>query len=131
MESWIELLISGEVLNLQNVIFAIIVTVVFVIMISAVINTSLMTVMERTREIGTLTALGYRRKHIMFLFLSESAYIITWRNCWSSPRMGCRNYLGSKGIVFALPGQRVATNTHPYIPWSFILLASGLRSVLH
>jgi len=37
-----------------------------------VINTMLMSVLERTREIGTLRALGWRRRRIMGMILSES-----------------------------------------------------------
>jgi len=38
-----------------------------------IVNTMFVSVMERTREIGILKALGYRRKEIMGMFLSEAA----------------------------------------------------------
>lgn len=128
VETWVELSsFLGEVLGLQDAIFAIIISVVFIIMISAIINTSLMTVMERTREIGTLTALGYRRKHIIFLFLAESSaislsggisgIILTW---------SIISFYSIKGIIFSLPGQKVATILYPFIPVSFIILVLSL-----
>jgi len=40
---------------------------------TGIINTMLVSVMERTREIGILKALGYGPKHIMLLFLTEAA----------------------------------------------------------
>lgn len=76
VQTWIELAgILRDSLNLQNVIFNLVMFIVFSIVISAIVNTSLMTVMERTREIGTLMALGYRRFHITLQFLIESAVI--------------------------------------------------------
>jgi putative ABC transport system permease protein len=38
-----------------------------------IVNTMYVSVMERTREIGILKALGYRPRQIMGLFLSEAA----------------------------------------------------------
>jgi putative ABC transport system permease protein len=50
-------------------------TVLFVIVLTGIINTMLMSVYERTREIGTLLALGVRRAQVMRLFLLEAAVI--------------------------------------------------------
>ena len=60
---------------LQDIVFPAVVAIMFAIVIAAIVNTSLMTVMERTREIGTLMALGYRRRHILLSFSPESAVI--------------------------------------------------------
>jgi ABC-type antimicrobial peptide transport system permease subunit len=38
-----------------------------------IVNTMFVSVMERTREIGVLKALGYRPRQIMGMFLSEAA----------------------------------------------------------
>jgi ABC-type lipoprotein release transport system permease subunit len=40
-----------------------------------IINTLIMSVYERTREIGILSAVGMRGGRIMFLFLAESAFL--------------------------------------------------------
>jgi putative ABC transport system permease protein len=51
---------------------AMVVTVIlFVIVFSTVMNTMLMVVLERTNEIGTMTAFGFKRRHILSLFLLE------------------------------------------------------------
>ena len=42
---------------------------------TVVINTTMMTVYERTREIGTLAAMGMRSREIVGLFFTESAYL--------------------------------------------------------
>jgi len=45
--------------------------ILFVIVFSTVMNTMLMVVLERTSEIGTLAAFGFKRGHILSLFLLE------------------------------------------------------------
>jgi putative ABC transport system permease protein len=122
VETWLE--ISGffkDVMNLQNAIFRAVLLIVFLIVISAIINTSLMTVMERTREIGTLMALGYRRMHIIFLFLCESAVIGVMGG---TAGIGLVTIglliLSHKGLVFALPGQSIATVLYPFVAPSFV-----------
>lgn len=61
-----------KVKNMFDVIFAFLFVIVFVIVIMSVINTMSMAVIERTREIGTLRALGLKRRGVNFLFGMES-----------------------------------------------------------
>lgn len=51
--------------------------VIVIISISAlsVMNTMTKSLSERTREVGTLMSLGFRRKHIRFIFLAESLFL--------------------------------------------------------
>lgn len=58
-----------------DVIFAFLFSIVFIIVIMSVINTMGMAVVERTREIGTLRALGLRRKGVMLLFAVETSLL--------------------------------------------------------
>jgi len=47
--------------------------VMTIIVAAGVLNTALMSVFERTREIGTLRAVGARRSRVLLLFLAEAA----------------------------------------------------------
>ena len=64
-----------RVKEMFDVIFAFLFTIVFIIVVMSVINTMSMTVIERTREIGTLRALGLKRRGVTFLFAIESTLL--------------------------------------------------------
>lgn len=123
VQTWIELAgILRDSMNLQNVIFNLVLFIVFSIVISAIVNTSLMTVMERTREIGTLMALGYRRFHITFQFLIESAVIgLIGGLAGMALAVSILFFLKVRGLVIALPGQTVATVLYPTVATTFLL----------
>jgi putative ABC transport system permease protein len=56
---------------MYDVIFFYLFILVFIIVVMSVINTMSMVVLERTREIGTLRALGLKRKGVLLLFAIE------------------------------------------------------------
>ena len=62
---------KGFYASLVEVIKAIVIAVV----VFSIVNTMLMTVFERFREIGTLRAIGTRKRGIMALFLAEGAVL--------------------------------------------------------
>lgn len=61
--------------NMLDVIFFLMFLIVFTIAAMSVINTISMAVLERTREIGTLRALGTKRRDIVWLFAAESGLL--------------------------------------------------------
>lgn len=116
-----------DAMALQDAVFGAIVGIMFAIVIAAIINTSLMTVMERTREIGTLMALGYRRRHILLLFLTESA-VIGGGGGLAGIGVGLSllKFLSINGLTITLPGQSVSAVLYPSISPTFIALLLGL-----
>lgn len=67
-----------QVKSMFDMIFTFIFSIVFVIVIMSVINTMSMSVMERTREIGTMRALGFKKNSIKALFSIEGALLGLW-----------------------------------------------------
>jgi putative ABC transport system permease protein len=76
MKTWNELsMFYKQVKNLFDMIFLFIFIIVLVIVVMSVVNTMSMSVMERTREIGTLRALGLKRLGVKALFATEGALL--------------------------------------------------------
>src|SRR5262249_55168512 len=46
--------------------------IVFVVVVLSIINSMTMTILERTREIGTFRSLGFTRRNMIGLFLRET-----------------------------------------------------------
>jgi putative ABC transport system permease protein len=76
MRNWSDLAtFYHQVVTLYNGIFGFLGMVVFVIVVLSVANTVMMSIFERTREIGTMMAIGTRRGRIWSLFLLEGMLI--------------------------------------------------------
>ena len=76
MKDWSQLAtFYHQVVLLYNGIFGFIGMVVFAIVIFSVANTIVMSIFERTREIGTMMAIGTTRSSIWRLFLAEGLMI--------------------------------------------------------
>ncbi|GAB3374562.1 ABC transporter permease [Azotobacter armeniacus] len=73
IKTWSELsTFYTKVKSMFDVIFLFAFLIVFTIVVMSVVNTVGMAIMERTREIGTLRALGVKRRGIVGLFALES-----------------------------------------------------------
>lgn len=113
-----------KVKDMFSIIFLFIFVIVFVIVVMSIINTISMSVMERTREIGTLRSLGLKRSGIIRLFGIESAMlgimgsafgvvltIMSWtlvkvlKPTWIPPQMTRRVFLE----VYLVPDYMVAS----------------------
>lgn len=104
MKTWDELSVFyKQVKNLFDMIFLFIFSIVLIIVVMSVINTMSMSVMERTREIGTLRALGLKRPGVKGLFATEGALL---------------GLLGSgMGFLFFFAVYALITAAHPtYVP---------------
>ncbi len=72
IKTWAELsAFYKQVKNMFDMIFFFIFSIVLIIVVMSVINTMSMSVMERTREVGTMRALGLKRQGIKTLFTTE------------------------------------------------------------
>ncbi len=69
-----------QVRGMFNMIFGFIFSIVLTVVIMGIANSMSMTVVERTREIGTLRAIGLRRSGVVRLFVGEAA-LLTLLGC--------------------------------------------------
>lgn len=76
VSTWMEVMpFLRDMTNRLDIILRFISAVLFFLVVFGVVNTMLMNVYERVREIGTLLAIGWRRRSILTLFLMEAAVL--------------------------------------------------------
>jgi putative ABC transport system permease protein len=76
IKTWNELsLFYSKVRGMFDMIFLFLFTIVLVIVVMSTVNTMGMAVLERTREIGTLRALGLKRRGVSLLFAMEGGVL--------------------------------------------------------
>ena len=76
IKTWKELsLLYFKVRGMFDMIFLFLFSIVLVIVVMSTINTMGMAVLERTREIGTLRALGLKRRGVSLLFALEGGLL--------------------------------------------------------
>jgi putative ABC transport system permease protein len=76
IRTWKELSVSYlKIKSMMDMMFFFIFTIVLVIVIMSTINTMGMAVLERTREIGTLRAIGLKRRGVSLLFAMEGGVL--------------------------------------------------------
>ncbi len=65
----------ADVMKLQDRVLGVVMVVIFALLLTGVANTMLMSIFERTREVGTLMCLGMRRRRIVVLFVLEAVLL--------------------------------------------------------
>ncbi len=119
-----------DVMSMEGELMGVIVIVVFMLVVAGIVNTVLMSVLERTREIGTLMALGLRRRGVLRLFVSESLLLaVAAALVGVAAGAALVALLGKDGLAFDLPGAgivRVFPRFAPrYIAWALLAAIGG------
>jgi putative ABC transport system permease protein len=105
----------------QNFVLGAIAVVLLVIVLTSIINTMLMSVFERVREIGTLLAVGVRRIQVMTIFLIEAAAIgLLGGVIGALTGRAIVAVVASLGIRFELSGLGAVNVLRPQVTWAFV-----------
>jgi ABC-type lipoprotein release transport system permease subunit len=86
-----------------NLITLVAVLILFVVVLTGVVNTLRMTVRERTREIGTLRSLGMQARQVRALFLTETA-LLAFFSSVAGTVLALAVMFGLSRMVFAIEG---------------------------
>lgn len=116
-----------DVIFRQNAILSLVATVFMILMLIGVANTMLMSVLERTREIGTMMAVGVRRRQILVLFLFEAAAIgLTGGLIGGAAGAAIVAWLNVRGIEMTPPGSNVPFIMHPFVSPAYLAQVAGI-----
>jgi putative ABC transport system permease protein len=75
VQAWSERELYASMINIVSTVFGIMAVIIVLISALGVLNTMVMSVLERTAEIGVLRAMGMRRVSVVSLFVTEAAVI--------------------------------------------------------
>lgn len=103
-------------------VFDIVSSIVLVVVLVGIINAMLMSVMERIREIGTMLAVGMRRRKIVQLFLLEGAVLgVVGGLLGTLLGVVLVLIMNKVGLAIPAPGAKVASIIHPFVEAPFVL----------
>jgi putative ABC transport system permease protein len=105
-----------ELMRLRSRIQALIPLMMILIATLGIVNTMLMAVMERTREIGMLAAMGMRKMEVMLVFIFEGALIGIFGSLAACVIGGLGGWwLEAKGFSLAFLGEKI-TDIVSFLP---------------
>jgi putative ABC transport system permease protein len=113
-----------DVINRQNIMMGAIALVLFIIALTVIGNTMLMSVFERVREIGTLLAVGVRRRQVLQLFMLEAAVLgIIGGIAGALVGRLALFIISSMGIALEMPGTSGLELLEPWVSVRFVIFA--------
>ncbi len=131
VHAWDELLpFVKQLINLQDSFLGVIGLVFLVTVLLGIANSMLMSVLERVREIGTMMAVGTRRRQVVMMFLFEAVILgLVGGIVGSLVGAGIVALLHHKGIPIQPPGSGVASLVRPFVPAVFLLRATLIAAL--
>jgi putative ABC transport system permease protein len=106
-----------ELMKMRSRIQVLIPLMMILIASLGIVNTMLMAVLERTREIGMLAAMGMRKMEVMMVFIFEGAIIGLFGSLAACVIGGLGGwYLEAKGFSMAFMGKELTDKLLSFIP---------------
>jgi putative ABC transport system permease protein len=119
-----------DLINRQNIIMGGIALVLFVIALTVIANTMLMSVFERVREIGTMLAVGVKRAQVLGLFILEAAILGLFGGLSGAALGQAALWLISLyGIPLPMPGTSSVGILRPNTSLTYTLIAIAVAIV--
>ncbi len=112
----------SDMIERMSYVLGIVSTVLLLIVITGIMNTVLMSVYERVREIGTMMALGMKRRAILALFVAEAAALsLIGAALGVAVGLALVAWLAYAGIPISPPGGGMTADLHPFVHATFVL----------
>ena len=127
VQTWVQLApFIKDIIKRQQFVLGIVSVVLFIIVVTGIVNTMLMSAFERVREVGTMMALGLRRRAILALFLFEAIILGLIGGAGGATVGGALVLiLGARGVSFSPPGGGRST-LFPEVGIPFVLMTIGV-----
>ena len=113
--------VAKDIVETQNSALGIVTTIFLFVILMGLANALLTSVLERVREIGTMLAVGVRRRQVLAMFVIEAALLGV-----VGAVLGCAVgsaivlALAREGVDFITPGASMAQHLVPFVEVSFL-----------
>lgn len=134
-----ELALYSDFMKLMDYIY---VTIFLLALSFGIINTMLMAVLERTKELGMLMAIGMNKMRVFIMIMLESVFLTLTGGVVGMVVSGfIVHILGKTGIDFSMWAQGYeaigfASVVHPFVPWdtfvgvTILVILTGILSAI-
>ncbi|MCC7072859.1 MAG: ABC transporter permease, partial [Deltaproteobacteria bacterium] len=131
VHTWTELAPTArDALDYQNRALGVVIAAFMVVILVGVANALLTSVLERVREIGTLMAVGARRRQVLVLFLFEAAALgVLGSLLGCAAGSGIVALLAVNGVDLTTPGASLPQHLVPFIRMDFLLRMVGICTI--
>ncbi|WP_375770972.1 FtsX-like permease family protein [Archangium gephyra] len=120
----------AQLVGHQDFIFGIMTSVFLLTVLLGIVNVMLMSVLERVREIGTMLAVGTRRRQVVALFLMEGAVLgLVGGLLGALVGWALTAWLGQRGIHLPAPGAAADSLIRPHVSMLYLVRAVGMATV--
>ncbi|MBN1204299.1 MAG: ABC transporter permease [Myxococcaceae bacterium] len=120
----------AQVLGQQDFLFGLLSTVFLLAVLLGIVNVMLMSVLERVREIGTMLAVGMRRRSIVALFLLEGGVLGLVGGALGALLGGAVTlWLHQRGILLPSPGANADSVIRPFVSVGYLGSAVVMAAV--
>ncbi|MBI1909580.1 MAG: ABC transporter permease [Deltaproteobacteria bacterium] len=134
--TWEELIpMIAQMIRFQNGMILVVVLIVLTVVAAGILNTLMMSIIERTREFGLVMSLGTKPSQVMLMIALES-FLMTAFGSLLGIGLGAAAtlYAGHTGInlsrfVQALSNLLIGSHVYPRIDWAYLFLFVGVVMV--
>jgi putative ABC transport system permease protein len=120
----------ANILKHSDFLFSLMSSVFLLVVLLGIVNVMLMNVLERVREIGTMLAVGMRRRQVVALFLTEGALLGLVGGTLGVLVGGAVTlYLHQRGVLLPAPGATADSIIRPFVPLTYLLRSVALTTL--
>lgn len=117
----------NDIIKTQDAVLALVIAVLFFIVLVGIVNTMLMSVFERVREVGTLMAMGMRGHQVVTMFIFEALTLgVIGAAAGAVAGMAIVALLNRAGLQMAPPGATIKMVLLVVLPQIYPLKAMGI-----
>lgn len=131
--TWEEMIpMIAQMMRFQNGMIFVVMTIVLIVVAAGILNTLMMSVIERIREFGLMMALGTKPSGIIFLVLCES-FLLATAGVFTGLLMGIGTtlYFGKVGVdlswfVSTFSNLLIGSQVFPRVDWYYLTIFLGV-----